>query len=83
MSYYVVGLERGDLLLERHRFHQLGCKLVEESMARVRTKLLHTGDSSFLKELENVKMYTFGEVMPGYEHNCTGMDENLFAYPRV
>ena len=66
MSYYVVTLERGDPLLDM--FHYLGGKLVEESMARVRDELLRTGDSSFLQKLERVEIYTFGEVMPGYEH---------------
>ena len=67
MGYYVVALERDDPLSERNGFHQLGCKLVDESMQRVRAEMLRTGDSSVLKRLERVEVYTFGEVMSGYE----------------
>lgn len=68
MSYYVVALERDDPLVKRHKFHEIGCGLVEASTERVRAELLRTGDSAFLKNLEHVEIYTFGEVMPGYEH---------------
>jgi hypothetical protein len=71
MSYYVVALERGNPLLERSKFHQLGCKLVDESMKQVREEMLRTGTSSVLKKLERIEVYTFGEVMPGYEHRLS------------
>ena len=57
MSYYVVALEHGDPLLEKSKFHYLGCALVDESKDRIRAELRRTGDASFLKSLGNVKVY--------------------------
>ena len=68
MSYYMIALEHDDPLARRAKFHQLGCGLVDESQKRVMSELQRTGDSTFLKNLEHVEIYTFGEVMPGYEH---------------
>ena len=68
MSYYVVALERDDPLAEKHKFHELGCNLVEESKNRIFAELRRTNDSAFVKSLPRIEMYTFGEVMPGYEH---------------
>jgi hypothetical protein len=65
MSYYVVAIERDDPLLDM--FHYLGSKLIDESTTRVRAELQRVGDSSFLKSLEQVEVYTFGAVMPGHE----------------
>jgi len=68
MSYHVVAFERGDPSVKRDMFHEIGCGLVEESTERVRAELLRTRDRAFLKNLEHVEIYTFGEAMPGYEH---------------
>ena len=72
MSYHVVTLERDDPLVRRHKFHQLGSDLVRENMMRVRDELRRSGGSSFLKELPQVEMYTFGECLPGYEDTVPG-----------
>ena|SRR6266850_3739715 len=69
MSYYVVALEHGDPLLKRHQFTEIGSRLVNESMERIREEIRRTGDSAFTKDLKPVKTYTFGEVMPGYEQS--------------
>src|SRR5258708_7874220 len=67
MSYYVVALEHGDPLLKRHQFNEMGFQLVNESMERIAEEIRRTGDSAFTKNLKQVKTYSFGEVMPGYE----------------
>ena len=77
MSYYVVALERGDPLLNGHKFYRIGCNLVDESIERMRAYLGRGGDSSFVKGLQHVEVYSFGEVMPGYEHT---LPERAKAY---
>jgi hypothetical protein len=67
MSYYVVAFEHGHPLLKRHQFNEIGSQLVKESMERVAEEIRRTGDSSFIKNLKQVKTYSFGEVIPGYE----------------
>jgi hypothetical protein len=81
MSYYVVALERDDPLAERHKFHQIGCSLVNESKKRVMAEFRRTGDSAFLKSLEHVEIYTFGEVMPGYEHTLSEWEKIYMSTP--
>jgi len=79
VSYYVVAIERDDPMLDK--FHFIGSTLLEESIARIRTKLLRTGDSSFLKELGQVETYTFGVVSPGYEHRIPEWLKNYVPTP--
>jgi hypothetical protein len=69
MSYYVVALEEDDPLAERHTFHEIGCRLVEESKDRMFALLRRTNDSAFVKSLPHVEVFTFGEVMSGYEQS--------------
>ncbi|HZG50711.1 MAG TPA: hypothetical protein VEZ40_01125 [Pyrinomonadaceae bacterium] len=81
MSYYVVTFERDDPFVQRHKFHEIGCSLVDASTERVRAELRRTGDSAFLKSLEHVEIYTFGEVMPGYEHTLSEWEKFYMPTP--
>jgi hypothetical protein len=81
MSYYVVALERDDPSVKKHEFHEIGCNLVGASTERVRAELRRTGDSAFLKSLEHVEIYTFGEVMPGYEHTLSERERFYMPTP--
>ena len=68
MSYYVVAFELDNPLAKGDKFFHLGKGLVIESFNRIRTKLRHTADSSFLSDLEKVKVYSFMGVAPENEH---------------
>jgi hypothetical protein len=81
MSFYVVALERDDPLLQRHKFHQIGCSLVNASKERIIAEFRRTGDRAFFKSLESVEVYTFGEVMPGYEHTLSEHEKFYMPTP--